>query len=243
MHVEVTETVGKKRATAVARGGIIHVEVPRHWPRPTKQEAIEELAERVRRQEAKNHQLLSGLDDPTLTRITLRTVPELKRYLNQLNNETFRYPAGSLKNVRIGQARYTRLAQMNVKTRVMTVSRFCLNDVPEAALRYLLLHELAHLQEISHNRYFWSLVRQFVPDYKHQSKVIQAFHQRAVALAEREDRLDAVEALPQILPIQEPETPVALIQGNTAIQPQKVQQPEPDFLERLVAAFQQLRLF
>jgi len=244
--------VGKKRATAVARGGIICVEVPRHWPRQSKREAIDELAGRIRKQEARNQQLLSALDDPSLSRITLRTVPELKRYLNQLNGETFRYPAGSLKNVRIGQARYSRLAQMNVRTRVMTVSRFCLHDVPEASLRYLLIHELAHLQEISHNRRFWALVREHVPDYKHQSKVIQAFHQRAVALAELEDRLETDGAMPLSLPLSgsvttmsiEPQPTPLVTQGNHAIQPEtNTQSSEPDFLGRLVAAFQQLRLF
>ncbi len=86
----------------------------------------------------------------------------------------------------------------------MTVSKYCLSGVPEAALRYLLLHELAHLIEANHSRRFWNLVGQFVPDYRKQSKIIQAFHKRAVELDHAKPTKRGEEGNPNSLPQAKP---------------------------------------
>ena len=106
---------------------------------------------------------------------------------------------------------------MNIQSRVMTVSKYCTHNVPEAALRYLIIHELAHLLEASHNKLFWFLVARFVPDYKQQSRIIKAFHHNAVenGLAE--------------LPAEEPKT-----------QPPKIQ---PPVKQPKAPVMQQLKLF
>lgn len=56
--------------------------------------------------------------------------------------------------------------------------RICLNlqlaEKPVECLEYVVVHELTHLHEPSHNQRFWSLVDQFYPDWKKQKKKLNA---------------------------------------------------------------------
>lgn len=181
LPVEVTETKGIKRATGQVRQGVIQISMPYWWSKAAKKEARDYLIELLEKKEAKENALLAAVDRKSQQNadslITIDTEAELKRYVQQLNTETLQVP---VKHIKIGRARYSRLAQMNIQTQTMTVSEYCLKGVPEAALRYLIVHELAHLIEANHSRRFWKLVSQFVPDYKKQSQIIKAFHKRAV---------------------------------------------------------------
>ncbi len=87
----------------------------------------------------------------------------MQSYVKRINDATFNVTIGG---VRIGSAKYTRLAQINLKTKVITFSRFAIENVPERGRRYLVLHELAHVHEASHNQHFWNLVGRHEPDYK-----------------------------------------------------------------------------
>jgi hypothetical protein len=87
----------------------------------------------------------------------------MQSYVKRINDATFNVNIGG---VRIGSAKYTRLAQINLKTKVITFSRFAIENVPERGRRYLVLHELAHVHEASHNQHFWNLVGRHEPDYK-----------------------------------------------------------------------------
>lgn len=96
-------------------------------------------------------------------------------YVKRINESTLRVPIGG---VRIGSAKYSRLAQINLQSRIITFSRFAIENVPERGRRYLVLHELAHVKEASHNKYFWSLVAEHEPDFKRIGKELEiAFHQ------------------------------------------------------------------
>lgn len=95
-------------------------------------------------------------------------------YVKRINESTLRVPVGG---VRIGSARYSRLAQINLQSRIITFSRFAIENVPERGRRYLVLHELAHVKVASHNKYFWSLVAEHEPEYKRIGKELEmAFH-------------------------------------------------------------------
>lgn len=192
MDIEITETTGRRTATATLRSGAIQVRVPRHWPKGEKEETVRTLVRRVLAMDAKNKALLEKLlaDDLSMplpgmptgpARITLNTVQALWEYVDRINRETFQVP---VRKVRIGSARYTRLAQINLTTGVMTVSRYCLNNVPESGLRYLIVHELAHFFEANHSKRFWALVARHVPDYEKQSKLMKAFYHQAVEQAQ-----------------------------------------------------------
>lgn len=105
-------------------------------------------------------------------------------YVRRINESTLRVPIGG---VRIGSAKHSRLAQINLKTRVITFSRYAIENVPERGRRYLVLHELSHVKEASHNKYFWQLVAEHEPDYKAIGRDLEiAFHKNVVAEQLRE---------------------------------------------------------
>ncbi len=94
-------------------------------------------------------------------------------YVRRLNQATFNVTIGG---VRIGSAKYSRLAQINIKSRIITFSRFAVENVPERGRRYLVLHELAHVKEVNHNKRFWTHVERFEPNYRKVSRELeQAF--------------------------------------------------------------------
>ncbi|MBY0403311.1 MAG: M48 family metallopeptidase, partial [Cyanobacteria bacterium] len=116
---------------------------------------------------------------------------------------------------------------------VMTVSAYCLNQAPAPALRYLIVHELAHFLEGSHNKRFWNLVAQFVPDYKAQSKLMTAFHQRAVQQDEASSLNPSGEKHPLLL--KEKKSRGLNSQKSSPKTPQKERpQKEPGFIQSLL---------
>lgn len=92
-------------------------------------------------------------------------------YVNRINDATFGVTIGG---VRIGSAKHTRLAQINLRSRVITFSRFAVENVPERGRRYLVLHELAHVKEFNHNQKFWAHVERYEPDYRAVGKALQS---------------------------------------------------------------------
>ncbi len=177
MEVQVEECRKLRRASATIRdAGVIWVKVPRHWPRATKKEVIHELVDRLERKDQREKSLLAK-KAAKQELLTIRTREELEVYVHRINGETFQVPLG---DIRLGNARYNHLAQVNLRTRTMTVSKYCLHEAPADALRYLIVHELAHYFEGGHGPAFWTLVERHVPDYRLQSRIIKAFHHQAV---------------------------------------------------------------
>lgn len=100
-------------------------------------------------------------------------------YVKRINDSTLRVPIGG---IRIGSAKYSRLAQINLKTHIITFSRYAIENVPERGRRYLVIHELAHVKEASHNKHFWELVGEHEPEYKRVGKELdRAFHENVKA--------------------------------------------------------------
>lgn len=50
---------------------------------------------------------------------------------------------------------------------------FRLMKYPEAAIDYVVVHELAHLLELNHSRRFWNIVASVFPDYKDRKKLLK----------------------------------------------------------------------
>jgi len=82
-------------------------------------------------------------------------------YVRRINDATLKVP---IKGVRIGHAKYTRLAQINLRTGIITFSRYAIENVPERCRRYLVIHELSHVKEARHNKRFWNTVAKYVPE-------------------------------------------------------------------------------
>ncbi len=57
-----------------------------------------------------------------------------------------------------------------------------LNDqlvfVPEATVRYLMIHELCHTRHMNHSVNFWRLVESFYPDYRYHERVLNQARER-----------------------------------------------------------------
>jgi predicted metal-dependent hydrolase len=178
MRIRIEESGTVRRASACIRvAGEIHVKVPRHWPAEVKHRIAGELAEKLKRKDEREKRLLENPAVRAQPRITLTTREELEAFVRLINAETFQLTLGK---VAIGKARYHHLAQLNLRTKTMTVSAYCLSNVPLAALRYLVIHELAHHFESGHGPRFWRHVARHVPDYRVQSRIIKAFHHQAV---------------------------------------------------------------
>ncbi len=84
-------------------------------------------------------------------------------YVNRINKATLNVTIGG---IRIGTAKYSRLAQINLHSRIITFSRFAIENVPERGRRYLVIHELAHVKEANHTKRFWELVGLHEPDFR-----------------------------------------------------------------------------
>jgi len=98
-------------------------------------------------------------------------------YVRRINEATLNVTIGG---VRIGSAKYTRLAQINLKSRIITFSRHAIENVPERGRRYLVLHELSHVLEASHNKKFWSNVERYEPEYRAIGKELDRAFKRNV---------------------------------------------------------------
>lgn len=96
-------------------------------------------------------------------------------YVRRVNEATLNVP---IAGVRIGSAKYTRLAQINLQSLIITFSKFAIENVPERGRRYLVIHELSHVREASHNQRFWDLVGKYEPHY------LQIRHELQMAFAQ-----------------------------------------------------------
>jgi predicted metal-dependent hydrolase len=166
------EEVNASTARCKLVNGVLQIKMPRHWPAAYKDQTIAKFQRWATKQAAMAASL------PPVGEGDGRTWPiaDFEAYVRQLNEETLQAP---LKAVRIGSARRSRLAQANVQTGVLTFSRYAIDGMPLRALRYLVLHELAHLFEANHSSRFWALVARHEPDYKRQRAIAQAHHARA----------------------------------------------------------------
>ncbi len=45
---------------------------------------------------------------------------------------------------------------------------------PDAAIDYVVLHEIAHIKHHNHSKDFYALVRQYMPDYKEREKLLKS---------------------------------------------------------------------
>lgn len=49
-----------------------------------------------------------------------------------------------------------------------------LMDKPEAAVDYVVVHELAHLKELNHSKRFYSMIEKYMPDYRERIKLLKS---------------------------------------------------------------------
>ncbi|MBO9540903.1 M48 family metallopeptidase [bacterium] len=163
METQITYTKART-ARARLRGACLVMTIPRHWPRAEQDAAIAKFTKWGQKQSSALAALPVAPSAPPLS------IEALTDMVARINDETVQvHYAG----VRIGNARYTRLAQVNLKTKILTFSRHAIDGMPERALRYLILHELAHLIHPNHSSAYWAVVGKHMPDYREQRKIAQ----------------------------------------------------------------------
>ena len=76
--------------------------------------------------------------------------------------------------------KYGRITITSAKTRFGSCSSkgnisysFRLMKYPEAAIDYVVVHELAHILELNHSEKFWNIVASVFPDYKERRKLLK----------------------------------------------------------------------
>ena len=171
------EDVSARTARAKLVNGVIQIKLPRHWPQVYKDQTIGKF----QRWAVKQVQLAAALPSAGEGDGQNWSLGDFDAYVRKLNAETLQV---ALKGVRIGSARRSRLAQANTRTGVLTFSCFAIDRMPLRALRYLVLHELAHLIEANHSTRFWAHVARHEPDYRRQRAIAQAHHGRMCDVAE-----------------------------------------------------------
>ncbi|MFM7468970.1 MAG: M48 family metallopeptidase [Vampirovibrionales bacterium] len=113
--------------------------------------------------------------DPSIPHLIFDSVHQLEAWVQGINHQTLAHP--HYRGLRLGHAKKTRIAQMNVTTGIMTLSRYALpqTGIPEPLLHYLVIHELCHLVHPNHSPAFWHLVQRYCPNYKQASQALKAF--------------------------------------------------------------------
>lgn len=195
METEIRYVTGRTARARIRQGRLV-VTMPRHWPRTEQAKTLAKF-----QRWAQNHAPTFLLDPQPLPDTPPMSPDALADLVARINQETL---GVSYHGVRIGRSRYTRLAQVNLRTRVLTFSRYAIHGLPERALRYLILHELAHLIVPNHSAKFWALVERHEPDYRRQRRIAQDHFQRMAAAADLQDAQDQAPAQP---PAQAPAQP------------------------------------
>lgn len=164
-------TTGGRTAKAQIKNGFVVVQIPKRWPKDYRQSVCRDLYQQCLKSFQNAYVEVYGCQEPL---ITISGEKELRDFVEETNSHSLhQYPHPKVK---LGKAKYSRMAQMNIRLRQMTVSQYCLKQVPESALRYLIVHELSHLVIANHSSSFWSLVSEFIPDARKQDKRMKAFH-------------------------------------------------------------------
>jgi hypothetical protein len=184
LPVVVEDSPRAKRASGRIKENTAVITLPMHWAKRVKQHAVDELMIKLSHVHVKQQRFLStmeALQDEDFANgaetLSIQTLAELTLYVHSLNASTFKAP---LKGVRMGRSKVSHLAQVNLRTGVMTVSCYCLGEaIPAEAFRYLILHELAHFQEANHSKRFWALVARYCPDYKRQRQLMRLYFQKS----------------------------------------------------------------
>lgn len=180
LPVRTVNVACRKSARGQIRNSYIEIVVPANWPGFYKKDISIKLARCIQNQFNRDWEMLH--QSPEL-KLSFTGSDMFSAWVDEINQSTVKAP---LKGVKIGNSKYTRLAQMNLKTAMMTVSKYCLNEVPFSALRYLVIHELTHLYIPNHSRLFWQKLSYFVPDYRYQRRIISATHCIRVYQAEQQ---------------------------------------------------------
>ena len=118
-------------------------------------------------------------------RITSEEATRYKRQAKEYLQQKCRYYSEKMgltpAAVKINSAR-TRWGSCNKNGEINFTFRLIL--APEELIDYVVVHELAHLQEMNHSSAFWSVVGRTMPDYKERRKKLRDFQHQVELVVE-----------------------------------------------------------
>lgn len=160
--VELRRSRRRTLGVEVTREGHVIVRAPLRASEVTIERFVHEHADWIARAQARQRARLEAHPEPD----TARQAELIRRAREELPSKVAHYaqkmglkPAG----IRITSAR-TRFGSCSAQNRLCFSWR--LMDYPDAAIDYVVVHELAHIVHKNHGPRFWSLVEQYMPDYR-----------------------------------------------------------------------------
>ncbi|HIY53383.1 MAG TPA: M48 family metallopeptidase [Candidatus Agathobaculum merdavium] len=159
------ELIRSRRRTLgleVTREGRVIVRVPLRASAASIERFVQEHAEWIQKAQARQRARLAAHPEPDeagqavlMRRAREELPPKVAYYAQRMGLQ----PTG----MTITSAR-TRFGSCSPKNRLCFSWR--LMDYPEAAIDYVVVHELAHIVHKNHGPQFWALVERYMPDYR-----------------------------------------------------------------------------
>ncbi len=145
LPVEVRRSARRKRTvSADIRDGVIRVSIPAHFTAGQERHWVERMVERM----SAKHEAQPLLDDDAASVLVQRAQVLSRRYLAG---------RGRPDSIRWVTNQNSRWASATPAHRSIRLSHK-LQGMPEWVVDYVILHEMAHLIEPSHNAAFWALL-------------------------------------------------------------------------------------
>lgn len=159
------ELIRSRRRTLgleVTREGRVIVRAPLRASAASIERFVQEHAEWIQKAQARQRARLAAHPEPDeagqavlMRRAREELPPKVAYYAQRMGLQP--------KGMTITSAR-TRFGSCSPKNRLCFSWR--LMDYPEAAIDYVVVHELAHIVHKNHGPQFWALVERYMPDYR-----------------------------------------------------------------------------
>lgn len=159
----------KTIALEVTRDGEAIVRAPNRFPKREIDRFVEKHALWLEKHLAAAQERLARRPEPTPEQeaaLRTRAHAELPQKLAAYAAQMGLHPTG----MRITSAR-TRFGSCSASNRICFSWR--LMQYPDAAVDYVVVHELAHIREKNHGRAFYALVEQYLPDWRERRALLK----------------------------------------------------------------------
>ena len=101
--------------------------------------------------------------------ISSEFLPAIERMVDDINDRHFHEDIKSIR-LKYNQSNW---GSCSAKKNINLSSRLLF--APQEVIRYVIIHELAHLKELNHSRKFWKIVSEVMPDYKKHEKWLKKY--------------------------------------------------------------------
>lgn len=178
IHYQITYARRKTIGIQI-KNGLVEVRAPFGYPEQLLFHAvnsrlnwIEAKLQQVADQERSRAQFAQGRDMEAESMAYRRRaethIPERVAHFAQIMGVTVKKVSINGAKTRWGSCSTT--GRLNFSWRLMMAS--------DAAIDYVVVHELAHLKQMNHSPQFWALVAQVLPDYQQQKAQLKALSKR-----------------------------------------------------------------